>query len=121
MKKLFPGFLFLLFIFGCTKYQSELLKFKSAGGINEINVSAEKTAPMDPLKVAIKVIVPKGEKSFLVELNASKLDSSNVKMVWLSEHTGSLTLLHSDEQTKVMTIDLTGDKIYVIQEVNPQH
>ena len=72
---------------------------------------------MDPLKVTVKVVVPKGDKTFFVELNASKLDAENVKMEWLSEDKGTLTLTHADGEKKVMNMDFSGDKIHVIQDI----
>ena len=121
MKNYFPFLFLFLLVLSCTKYQSEILKFISSDGVNEISVSATQSAPMDPLKVTVKVKVPKGEKTFFVELSASKLNTDNVKMEWLTNNKGTLTLTHADGQKKVMNVNLNDDKIHVIQEIQNPH
>jgi hypothetical protein len=88
----------------------ESITFKSPNGDRSIDVSGERTSPAGPIKVTVKLNVPKSSKSFTFQHQASSLTKDNVTATWNNNARCKLTFKLDDGETWEVETFLLDDK-----------
>ncbi|MFN8278484.1 MAG: hypothetical protein U0T84_13460 [Chitinophagales bacterium] len=108
-------FVLLLLLSACNAKKNGLISLSSPDGQIKVTVEGNRSLPMDPFTVQVKVKGYDIDAGLLqLELQADQLDSTNVRLVWSDTQHGVLTLVERDGHQKVITISGSPNQVTAI-------
>ncbi len=117
MKKHIFLFAWLLSLCACTNKSYGPFVYESPEKNRKVEVSGTQTVVLDPIKVKVTVTVPKGDKTFFLELNTPVLDTANITMEWITNDRAKMSLKQPDDTYKVLNFNLQDDRIHMVQDL----
>jgi hypothetical protein len=118
MKFIFRA-LFLLMVpammTGCNPGPIESLTFTSPDGDRTIKVTGTRSTSLAPIMAQVTLIVPKGEKDFSFEHQASSLTKDNVTATWANNNNCRLTFMLDDGESWEVDCFLLDDRVEAVK------
>ena len=93
----------------------ESFTFKSPKGDRSIDISGKRESPAGPIIVAVTIHIPKGDKSFSFEHQASSMTKETVTANWLNDFQCNVTFKLDDGTAWELETYLLDDKIQAIK------
>jgi hypothetical protein len=100
---------------GCNPGPIESMTFTSPEGDRTIKVTGSRQTDLGPIMAQVTLIVPKGEKSFSFQHQASSLTKENVTAKWENNNNCRLTFMLDDGDSWEVDCFLLDDRVEAIK------